>query len=129
MSFSNLRNIYWPLLILLLAVSGCEKGTDSFVPPPPPEVTISLPVKHEVTDYLEFTGNTKAVESVEIRARVQGFLDKMNFQPLLHRQICPDHHPCRNRRLLYLCTKSPLCLLLLAFQHGNFRLSIHLYHR
>lgn len=81
MSFSNLRNIYWPLLILLLAVSGCEKGTDSFVPPPPPEVTISLPVKHEVTDYLEFTGNTKAVESVEIRARVQGFLDKMNFQP------------------------------------------------
>ena len=81
MRFSNLRNIHWPLLILLLAVSGCEKGTDSFVPPPPPEVTISLPVKQEVTDYLEFTGNIKAVESVEIRARVQGFLDKMNFDP------------------------------------------------
>jgi len=51
------------------------------VPPPAPEVTITRPEKKEVTDHLEFTGNTKAVESVEIRARVQGFLDSMNFEP------------------------------------------------
>lgn len=65
----------------LLILFGCGQGTETFVPPPPPDVMIGLPEKKEVTDYLEFTGNTKALESVEIRARVQGFLDRMNFQP------------------------------------------------
>lgn len=73
--------ISWLLTISTLLLLGCGQGSETFVQPPPPEVTISLPEKKEVTDNLEFTGNTKALESVEIRARVQGFLDRMNFEP------------------------------------------------
>ncbi|MGC8658268.1 MAG: efflux RND transporter periplasmic adaptor subunit [Desulfomonilaceae bacterium] len=75
------KKIRWYLLFSLLILFGCGQRTQTFTPPPPPEVTISLPEKKQVTDYLEFTGNTQAFESVEIRARVQGFLDKMNFVP------------------------------------------------
>jgi len=73
--------ISWLLTISALLLFGCGTGPDTFVQPPPPEVTISLPDKKEITDNLEFTGNTKAVESVEIRARAQGFLERMNFEP------------------------------------------------
>jgi RND family efflux transporter MFP subunit len=47
--------------------------------PPPPEVTISKPVSREVTDYFEFPGQTEAVGEVEVRARVTGYLVKVNF--------------------------------------------------
>jgi multidrug efflux system membrane fusion protein len=79
-AFTN-RTFRWSLLLSATILFGCGHGTETFAPPPPPEVTINLPEEREVTDYLEFTGNTKALESVEIRARVQGFLDKMNFEP------------------------------------------------
>jgi RND family efflux transporter MFP subunit len=51
-----------------------------YVPPPPPKVTVSHPVRQGVTDYLEFTGNTQAVNTVQLRARVEGFLEKVYFQ-------------------------------------------------
>ena len=43
-------------------------------------VTVSYPVEQEVTDYADFTGRTAAVDSVEVRARVWGYLDKVNFK-------------------------------------------------
>jgi RND family efflux transporter MFP subunit len=49
-------------------------------PPPPPKVTVSHPVTHPVTEYQTFTGETAAVETAEIRARVRGFLRKVNFK-------------------------------------------------
>ncbi len=51
------------------------------VPPPPPEVTVATPTRADVTVYQEFVGSTEAFRSVNIRARVQGFLDKMSFEP------------------------------------------------
>jgi len=69
------------LFAVLALLSGCGSGTSKFVPPPPPEVVVSAPVEREVTDYVEFTGNTAAFESVDIRARVEGFLEKINFKP------------------------------------------------
>ena len=45
-----------------------------------PAVTVSQPVQRDVTDYLEFTGTTQAVQHVEIRARVQGFLHSVHFE-------------------------------------------------
>ena len=41
---------------------------------------MSYPVGREVTDYADFTGRTAAVDSVEVRARVSGYLDKVNFK-------------------------------------------------
>ena len=66
----------WMTAIATTIVFGCGPKTPSFVAPPPPDVTVSAPLKQEVTDFLEFTGNTKPLEAVEIRARVQGFLDR-----------------------------------------------------
>ena len=62
-----------------MSISACQPSND-YVPPPPPAVTVSQPIQREVTDYLEFTGNTQAVEHVEIRARVQGFLESVHFE-------------------------------------------------
>jgi len=41
---------------------------------------VSQPVKRPVTDYLEFTGNTKAINTVQLRARVEGYLEKVLFK-------------------------------------------------
>jgi len=65
---------------LLLIFSGCGEQ-NAYVPSPPPEVTVALPVQQKVTRYLEETGSTRPVEMVEIRARVQGYLDEIYFDP------------------------------------------------
>ncbi|HMK50752.1 MAG TPA: efflux RND transporter periplasmic adaptor subunit [Thermodesulfovibrionales bacterium] len=62
----------------ILTASSCGKKAQS--PPPPPAVTVSQPVQREVTDYLELTGNTQAVNSVQLVARVTGYLDKVLFR-------------------------------------------------
>ena len=59
---------------------GCG-GQPETVAPPPPEVTVASPQVRDVTVYQEFVGSTEAYESVEIRARVQGFLEEMTFVP------------------------------------------------
>jgi RND family efflux transporter MFP subunit len=46
---------------------------------PPVVVTVAKPIEREVLNYAEFTGNTAAVKSVDIRARVSGYLDKIGF--------------------------------------------------
>ena len=72
-----------PLAMLFLVVvlfAACEQK-NTYVEPPPPKVTVAEPLQQEVIDYLEFTGNTRAFEEVEIRARVSGFLQSMHFTP------------------------------------------------
>lgn len=60
---------------------GCrDKSKDAAAPPKPPEVTISQVVERSVIDYDEFTGRLEAVESVEIRARVRGYLNAVHFK-------------------------------------------------
>jgi multidrug efflux pump subunit AcrA (membrane-fusion protein) len=46
----------------------------------PIPVTVSYPVERDVTDHADFTGRTAAVDSVEVRARVSGYLDQVNFK-------------------------------------------------
>src|SRR5262249_9690826 len=48
--------------------------------PAPPEITINEPVVRQVADYMDFTGRTQAVSTVELRARVTGYLDKVQFK-------------------------------------------------
>ena len=68
------------VLVMATAFSaGCGKDKNTYTPPPPPEVTVSKPVRQIVSDFAEFTGNTQALEFVEIRARVEGFLQRIHF--------------------------------------------------
>ena len=46
---------------------------------PPPTVTVAKPQVRTITDYYEFTGTTAAIETVQVRARVQGYLQKIHF--------------------------------------------------
>jgi RND family efflux transporter MFP subunit len=59
-------------------LSACEQN--SFVPPPPPKVEVAQPVRRAITRYLEATGNTAPVKNVDLVARVQGFLQAINYQ-------------------------------------------------
>jgi RND family efflux transporter MFP subunit len=67
--------------LLVWTVAACSSQKNEYVEPPPPKVTIAQPLQQEVTEYLEFTGTTKAFEEVEIRARVAGFLESKHFTP------------------------------------------------
>src|SRR5437773_1432703 len=67
------------VLLPLLAVAGCGRARSQSAPPAPPEVLVAEPVRKEVMEYEDFTGRTEAVETVEIRARVSGYLEKVHF--------------------------------------------------
>lgn len=61
-----------------VALAGCEQN--AYVPPPPPKVDVANPVQRPITRYLEATGNTAAVKSVDLVARVQGFLETIDYK-------------------------------------------------
>jgi RND family efflux transporter MFP subunit len=63
----------------VLLLIGCEEK-NTYVPPPPPKVTVVAPLKKTVTDYIEFTGNTQAIYTVKLVARVEGYLEGLHFQ-------------------------------------------------
>jgi RND family efflux transporter MFP subunit len=61
-----------------VVLTGCEQN--SFVPPPPPKVDVGLPVQQSVTRFLEATGNTAPIKSVDLVARVQGVLQSIDYK-------------------------------------------------
>jgi RND family efflux transporter MFP subunit len=65
--------------ILLLLVGCSESPQRQASAPPPPAVTVANPVKRVVVDLDEYVGRFVAVDSVEIRARVSGYLDRIDF--------------------------------------------------
>jgi RND family efflux transporter MFP subunit len=65
-------------LALAVAVAGC--GQPEPPTPKPPEVTVATPLRRDVTFYQDFTGRTAAVQRAEVRARVAGFLQRMDFR-------------------------------------------------
>jgi membrane fusion protein, multidrug efflux system len=64
--------------VALLLLAGCGKKEEAAAPPPPP-VTVANPTKKVTTDWDEFTGRFDAIEQVQIRARVTGFVTKVAF--------------------------------------------------
>jgi RND family efflux transporter MFP subunit len=62
----------------LLALTACEQN--SFVPPPPPKVDVGVPVQQAITRFLDATGNTAPIQTVDLVARVQGVLQSINYK-------------------------------------------------
>ena len=69
-------------LVLGLSASlpGCTRTTREAQVPPPAPVTVSYPVERDVTDYKDFTSRTAAVDTVDVRAHVWGYLERVNFK-------------------------------------------------
>jgi RND family efflux transporter MFP subunit len=61
-----------------ITLTACEQNT--FVPPPPPKVEVAVPAQKNITRFIDATGNTSAVKSVDLVARVQGFLQSINYK-------------------------------------------------
>ncbi len=73
--------VFLPTVVALtLGLCACRPPQAAYVPPPPPEVTVATPERKEVQSFFEFTATTAGVESVEIRARVSGYVEKLHFQ-------------------------------------------------
>ena len=66
------------VLFASVGLSACEQN--SFVPPPPPKVEVGAAAQKAITRYLEATGNTAPIKNVDLVARVQGFLQSINYQ-------------------------------------------------
>jgi len=80
-SFRGVAPFLAPLLVLLSGtLSGCDEKPAAQAAAAPPSVTIAQPVKRTVTDWDEFTGRFDAVESVQVRARVGGFITGVEFR-------------------------------------------------
>jgi len=66
--------------VILALLSGCTRKPPPIAPPELVSIPVSKPVVREVTDFVDFTGRTEAVQSVDIRPRTTGYLVKMPFQ-------------------------------------------------
>ncbi|MBI3410730.1 MAG: efflux RND transporter periplasmic adaptor subunit [Planctomycetes bacterium] len=75
-------DVYFFLLALGLCFgpAGCSGTPSQSVASAPLTVSVSYPITREVTDHADYTARTAAVDSVEVRARVWGYLDKVNFK-------------------------------------------------
>jgi RND family efflux transporter MFP subunit len=80
LSVFSMRPVLVPLVVCAALVAGCGKKENEYAPPPPPEVKVSRPLQKPVTDYVELTGNTQAVDQVELEARIEGFLTSIHFK-------------------------------------------------
>jgi len=74
-------NSNWNWMLLLAAIAtGCKPPPAGPPQRPPPPVTASQPVQREITEWDEYPGRLDPVEMVEIRARVNGYLQSVNFK-------------------------------------------------
>jgi len=71
--------VWLVVLVLVLFLSGCREKPKQ-QPPPPPKVTVAQPVQRMVSDDLELPGNTQAIYTVQLVARVAGYLERVLFQ-------------------------------------------------
>jgi RND family efflux transporter MFP subunit len=66
-------------LAILSALAACSRGETAAAPPIPPQVEVAQVLARQVTEFAEFTGRLEAVERVEIRPRVSGYIASVNF--------------------------------------------------
>ena len=66
------------VLAVCAGAAACGKGNE-YAAPPPPKVTVAVPIERDVTRYFDATGNTAAINSVDLVARVQGFVQAISY--------------------------------------------------
>ena len=97
MSRTSLRPASGPALLIAfgLGLAGCSHAPGEGAERRLPMVTVSYPLQREVTDYQDYTGRTAAVDSVQVQARVTGYLDKIYFTE--GAEIADGHGALRDR--------------------------------
>ena len=85
------------LSLTLAAIAACKKE-NAYVPPPPQQVAVAKPVQQSVTPYLDLTGNATAYNQVDLEARVQGYLQEINYQ---------DGQPVKQADTLFVIEPAP----------------------
>ena len=78
-SMRLLRPACWMAVALCILSTGCKQSTQAPALPPPP-VTIATPIHKEIVEWDEYTGRTEAIESVDVRPRVSGYIDQISFK-------------------------------------------------
>jgi multidrug efflux pump subunit AcrA (membrane-fusion protein) len=68
------------LLLAAHSLVGCDSKPAASSAPPPPSVTVARPLQKTITEWDEYTGRFAAVATVEVRARVSGFIDSIHFK-------------------------------------------------
>jgi multidrug efflux pump subunit AcrA (membrane-fusion protein) len=66
-------------IALLVMLTACGQE-NRYVAPPPPKVTVALPAQQKVTRYVEATGYAAAINTTNLVARVQGFLQQIKYK-------------------------------------------------
>jgi membrane fusion protein, multidrug efflux system len=72
--------LFGTLLLMAHMAAGCDSKPAASAPPQAPPVTVARPLQKNITEWDEYTGRFTAVETVEVRARVSGFIDSINFK-------------------------------------------------
>jgi len=67
-------------IIGLVTATGCKRSDSKSAPPIRPTVSIAQPIPQKVHEWDEFTGRLASPETVEVRARVSGYIDKIHFK-------------------------------------------------
>jgi RND family efflux transporter MFP subunit len=80
MTKPSFKRLAAALVLIAPVLAGCGQGQQQQAAPPPPTVTVAKPVQRGVVDQDEYVGRFIAVDSVEIRARVSGYLEQVHFR-------------------------------------------------
>src|SRR3982751_3965613 len=64
---------------MLALTSGCDKDATARTEPPPPKVSVAHPVSFQMVNYDQYNGWLEATDTVEVRARVRGHIQKIHF--------------------------------------------------
>src|SRR5271157_5131237 len=79
MTYPSSSRLIW-LCATMAVLPGCARRPLQVAPPEAVTIPVSKPVVREVTDFVDFTGRTDAIQSVDIRPRTTGYLVKMPFE-------------------------------------------------
>src|SRR6476619_751667 len=73
------RHSVLPVIALACGVAGACRTTSAPVAPAPPAVVVAPPLVLRLTEWDEYTGRFEATDTVDVRARVDGYLDSIHF--------------------------------------------------